>query len=219
MVQPSIQQNVQTNVAKIFLQLVNKHFPKKHKFHKIFNRNTVKVSYSCMENMASIIIKHNKKILNSMPQNQDAGCNCKRKDKCPLQNNCLTQSVIYKASVKTEGIPDEKIYIGLTEGTFKKRFYNHQLTFCDRNYYKSTELSKHIWQLKDKKKNINTRWSIITTAAPYNNSSKKCSLCLTEKLCILKADKATLLNKRSELISKCRHENKYYIMNYKNEIT
>ena len=55
-----------------------------------------------------------------MPQNQDAGCNCKKKDKCPLENNCLTQSVIYKVSVKTEGIPDEKIYIGLTEGTFKK---------------------------------------------------------------------------------------------------
>ena len=168
--------------------------------------------------MASIIIKHNKKILDSTPQNQDAGCNCKKKDKCPLENNCLTQSVIYKVSVKTEGIPNEKIYIGLTEGTFKRRFYNHQLTFRDRSYYKSTELSKHIWGLKDKKKNFYTGWSIITTAAPYNNSSKKCNLCLTEKLCILKADKATLLNKRSELISRCRHEDKYYIMNYEREI-
>ena len=89
----------------------------------------------------------------------------------PLENSCLTQSVIYKASVKT-GIPDEKIYIGLTEGTFKKRFYNHQPTFRDRNYYKSTELSKHIWELKDKKKNFNTGWFIITTA-PYNYRSKK----------------------------------------------
>ena len=78
-----------------------------------------------MENVASIIIKHNKKILDSTPQNQDAGCICKGKDKCPLENNCLAQSVIYKASVKTEGIPGEKIYVGLTEGTFKKRFYNH----------------------------------------------------------------------------------------------
>ena len=55
-----------------------------------------------------------------MPQNQDTGCNCKKKEKCPLENNCLTQSVIFKTSVKTEGISDEKIYIGLTEGTFKK---------------------------------------------------------------------------------------------------
>ena len=216
---PPYSKNVQTNVAKIFLRLVNKHFPKKHKFHKIFNRNTAKVSYSCIENMASIIIKHHKRILNSTPQNQDAGCNCKRKDKCPLENNCLIQSVIYKASDKTEGIPDEKNYIGLREGTFKKRFYNHRLTFRNRNYYQSTKLSKHIWELKDKKKNLNTGWSIIITTAPYNNSSKKCNLCLTEKFCIVKADKATLVNKRSELMSRCRHENKYYIMNYKNEIT
>ena len=161
--------------------------------------------------MASIIIKHNKKILNSTPQNQDAGCNCKKKDKCPLESNCLTQSVIYKASVKTEGIPDEKNYIGFTEGTFKKRFYNHQLTFRDLNYYKSTELSIHIWGLNYKKKNFKTGWSIITTAVRnYHNSSKKCNLCLMEKLCILKADKATLLNKRSELISKCRHDNKFF---------
>ena len=68
---PLHSKNVQTNVAKIFLRLVNKHFPQKHKFHKIFSRNIVKVSYSCMENMASIIIKHNKKILNSTLQNQD----------------------------------------------------------------------------------------------------------------------------------------------------
>ena len=127
--------------------------------------------------------------------------------------------MIYKVSVKTEGIPDEKIYLSLTEGTFIKRFYNHQLTFRDPNYYKSTELSKHIWELKDKKKNFDTGWSIINPAAPYNNSSKKCNLCLTEKLCILKADKVTLLNKRCELISECWHENKYYMMNYKNEIT
>ena len=83
-------------LQKFLLQLVNKHFSKKHKFHKIFNRNTVKVSYSCMENMASIIIKHNKKILNSMPQYQDAECSCKRKDKYPLEKNCLTQSVSIK---------------------------------------------------------------------------------------------------------------------------
>ena len=41
---PPYSKNVQTNVAKILFRLVNKHFSKKHKFHKIFNRNTVKVS-------------------------------------------------------------------------------------------------------------------------------------------------------------------------------
>ena len=66
---PPFDKNVTTNVAKRFLQLIDKHFPKGHALHKLFNRNTVKVSYSCMNNMASIISGHNAKILNSNIQN------------------------------------------------------------------------------------------------------------------------------------------------------
>ena len=36
--------NVKTNIAKKILNLMSKHFPKKHKLHQIFNRNNVKVS-------------------------------------------------------------------------------------------------------------------------------------------------------------------------------
>ena len=61
---PPFSQNVQTNVAKSFLQLVDKHFPRSHKLHKIFNRNNLKVSHSCTTNMANIINSHNKKIPN-----------------------------------------------------------------------------------------------------------------------------------------------------------
>ena len=38
-----------------------------------------------------------------------------------------------------------------------------------------------------------------------------------EKLCILSTDKSTFLNKRSELITKCRHENKFYAANQKRD--
>ena len=51
--------NVSTNIGRNFLNLIDKHFPSHHKLHKIFNRNTVKVSYSCMRNVKSIITKHN----------------------------------------------------------------------------------------------------------------------------------------------------------------
>ena len=78
----------------------------------------------------------------------------------------------------------------------------------------STELSKDIWQLKDININFTTKWSIIARARPYNNSSKRCDLCLAEKLYIIKHSNNNLLNKRSELISKCRHENKFYLKNY-----
>ena len=59
---PPFSRNVTTNVAKRFLNLINIHFPKSNKFHKIFCRDTVKVSYCRTENLSSIIKIHNKKI-------------------------------------------------------------------------------------------------------------------------------------------------------------
>ena len=42
-----------------------------------------------------------------------------------------------------------------------------------------------------------------------------CNLCPTKKHHVIKADKASnfKLNKRTELISKCRHEDKYFLIN------
>ena len=46
-------------------------------------------------------------------------------------------------------------------------------------------------------------------ASPYQCGSKRCDLCLSEKVSIICADSDTLLNKRTELISKCYHGNKF----------
>ena len=106
-------------------------------------------------------------------------------------------------------------YIGLTENSIKDRIYKHRNSFKYESKANSTELSKYIWDLK--KKGINdpsTHWSIIDHARPYVNGSKRCHLCLTEKFHIITSP-LKLLNKRSELVSKCRHENKFYLVNYK----
>ena len=42
---PPYRKSVQANVGKTFLQLVEKHFTNKHRLHKIFNKDNVKVSY------------------------------------------------------------------------------------------------------------------------------------------------------------------------------
>ena len=39
---PLYSKTVKTKIGKFFLQLIKKHFPKEHKLHKIFNRNTLK---------------------------------------------------------------------------------------------------------------------------------------------------------------------------------
>ena len=49
----------------------------------------------------------------------------------------------------------------MTSNTFKKRYYNHKTSFKDTSYVKSTELSKHIWNLKNKKRTFNIKWSIL----------------------------------------------------------
>ena len=41
----------------------DKHFPKDHKLRKNFNRNTIKISFSSMNNTKQIIYNHNKRIL------------------------------------------------------------------------------------------------------------------------------------------------------------
>ena len=99
---PPCDKNVSTNIGKNFLNLIRKHFPKKSKFHKIFNKNTVKVSYSCMPNIKSIISSHNRKILkpaNNLQQENPA--TCIRKETCPMEEKCLTENVIYEATITT----------------------------------------------------------------------------------------------------------------------
>ena len=73
-------------------------------------------------------------------------------------------------------------------------------------------LSKHIWKLKNNKP-YNISWSVAAHASPYRCGMRRCDLCLTEKIVIIQADPKTLLNKRTELISKCRHRNKFYVKN------
>ena len=60
---PPFSKNVSKNIGKYFLPLIQKHFPNNHKYHKIFNKNNVKVSYSSMTNIKSVINMHNKKVI------------------------------------------------------------------------------------------------------------------------------------------------------------
>ena len=62
----------------------------------------------------------------------------------------------------------------------------------------------------------NLKWYIIKSVPGYSNISKRSMLCLHEKYEILNyADQEELLNKRSELASKCRDIIKFLLSNYK----
>jgi 6-pyruvoyl-tetrahydropterin synthase len=120
---PPYSKNVKTNVAKTFLQLIDKHFPKKSKLHKIFNRNTIKVSYSCMENVKSAVSRHNHRILSKTTKATntsdttgrtvpDKKCNCRNANECPHGKRCLESCLVYQAEVITRDNGEIKHYIG-----------------------------------------------------------------------------------------------------------
>ena len=88
-----------------------------------------------------------------------------------------------------------------------------------KKHENSTELSRHFWEYKDRNEEYDVKWSISNQAVSYTNETKRCNLCLTEKLHISNADKTYLLNERSELISNGRHENKHYLINFKRDPT
>ena len=77
-----------------------------------------------------------------------------------------------------------------------------------------TELSKHVWNLKDHGIDNNLPWEIHKKASPYQCGSKRCDLCLQEKRSIICADPDTLLNK-TEVFSKSRHRSKFLLAKVK----
>ena len=209
--------NVKTNVGKKFLNIVSKNFPKTHRFHGLFNRNNLKVSYSCLPNISSIISSHNKTILNTdYPEETTKGktCNCQKKNSCPLNGKCLDKEIIYRCKIQKPNSNEDRYYIGLTANTFKQRWYSHNHSFKHEDKKKSTELSNYIWGLRDNNIEPTLSWEVIDHARPYVNGSKKCNLCLTEKFHII-TSQLDIVNKRSEIISKCRHSNNFMIKNFK----
>lgn len=211
---PPYSKNVLTNIGKIFMQIIASEFPPASKLHKIFNSNNCKISYSCMNNIKQSLMSHNKTIQSTTTEKETTKeCNCRQQHTCPLDGKCLTPSVIYQATVTSADNTSTNTYVGLTEGTFKTRYANHKSSFKHSNKRLSTELSKHIWQLKDNNINFSINWKILRTASPFSNMSRKCELCLWEKFFIVYKPHLSSLNKRCEMLSKCRHATKFLLRN------
>ena len=145
---PPFSTSVNTNIGREFLSLIDKHFPLQHKLHKIFNRNTLKVS--------SIITKHNAHIIrNSQSQNTETdNCNCDNKNTCPLPKQCMTNNIIYKATVTTNNTNDTKHYIGMTATTFKERYANHTSSFRHKKDSEQNETFETYLEIKRKQSGL-----------------------------------------------------------------
>ena len=198
--------DVKTNIGKRFLEIVKSTFHKKHPLYKLCNRNTLKVSYSCLPNIKSDISKHNVKILKAN-ENTPPYCNCRDKSSCPVPGKCATTNVVYQATVTREDQGTSTTYTGLASD-FKSRWSRHKTSFKHEKYRSDTKLSGYIWSLKDQNIAYNIRWDFLGRASSYNPATNKCRLCLLEKFFILYHPDKSALNRRSELFSKCPHKRK-----------
>ena len=115
--------------------MINRHFPKSQILHKIFDRNTVNVSYNCMQNISNIYKGHNSKI-RSRPCNQLTLCNCRVKEEFSMGCNCQTMNEMI--------MPKYELM------TFVSLYQTHKKSFL-------------VWQKKNERKGIITIKSRSTT--------------------------------------------------------
>ena len=230
---PPFCSSVKTNIARKFINLVRRHFNKNNPLTRIFNKNNMRVSYSCMSNMGAIIKRHNAKILDQGNGIIDKGCNCRKKEECPFKDervSCRAKGVIYKAEVESKD--ESRYYIGLSEGEFKTRYNNHTSSFnLDRAVrnptpstsntskpkadkksasFKPTSLATHVRKLKTEKKSFSIKWSVLGQARPIKDGDATCRLCIREATKIAFADEQCL-NKRNEVVNTCRHRRKFLL--------
>ena len=121
---------------------------------------------------------------------------------------------LYQATVTIDNTVTAT-YFGCTEDTFKTRYNGHQSNFRSKvkKTQHATTLSTYIHSVKAEGKTPVVTWTIEKTAGKYKN--RKCDLCLTEKLVILLNKDPKCLNRRSELLGKCRHSNKHKLKTLK----
>ena len=75
-----------------------------------------------------------------------------------VYNLYITYNVVYQATVTTETATET--YVGLATN-FKEQYRNHKTSFRNAQKRNETELSKHIWKLKDYKNAFQIQWKVL----------------------------------------------------------
>ena len=151
-----------------------------------------------MDNMAKITKAHNNKIINNDNTTHMDKCNYGIKEECPLPDKCNTKNVVYETTVITAN--EEKTYIGLTSNTFKPRYASHKSSFNHPEKRHQTELSSHVWNLKDGNIPYNINWKVLR----HRELKDVISAYGKSIISSLQIKKSTL-NSRTELLYNCMH--------------
>ena len=223
---PPYSANVRSNVGQEFLRLLDRAFPPSNPLNKLFTRQTVKVSYKCMPNMAQAVSRQNMKLLRENDQAENIPkCNCRGGPvNCPVDGKCQSKGVVYRATIKQTLTGKEDTYTGMTGRSFKERLYEHNTDMRNRpkpkqngkqNGNNTTKLREHVWKLKDQGIDFTVKWRILDRAPTFNPITRKCRVCLKEKFYIMYDKSGSSLNKRREVFNTCIHKKPKLLENFK----
>ena len=91
---PPFSKSLATNIEKKFLKLICEEF--KHSiFYKWYNKNNIKISYCCVNNIGNIISANNRSMQSGKEGTPPVSCNCRIRERCSLNSNCRVRSVVY----------------------------------------------------------------------------------------------------------------------------
>ena len=180
---------------------------------KIFNRNTLKISYRTCPNIKQVVAKHNKKMLEAVvPKEEERSCSCPRAKRlagdCPLQGKGITKNNVYQATVvetKADGEQRVETYVEVSAPPWKKRYASHKSSFIHPHKKGETKLSANIWDLKERGSTYDITWKVIDWGSPLTPVTGRCNLFTNEKFYILRQPEMASLNSRQEVGPHCRH--------------
>ena len=95
----------------------------------------------------------------------------------------------------------------MSEPPLRYRVATHKHSFKhDRN---GTTLCEKVKELKSKEIEAKVTFSILEQKPAYSPETKRCQLCTAEKYNIIYSELENKLNKKTEIIGKCRHKTKF----------
>ena len=159
--------------------------------------------------MAKIIKNHNKKVTFKVAPRHPNEAAVKRTH--AHSTGTAKQPALFTKPKSRQPQILKKTYIGLTEETLETKKLHTQIIIQQPKIHQQHYIIKAYKEIKGQKDNNQApeiTWSIKTSAPAYTSITKRCMLCMQEEMAIITfPDEDNLLNRRSELISKCRHEN------------
>ena len=95
----------------------------------------------------------------------------------------------------------------MNEPALRYRVSTHKYSFSTNK--NKTVLSEKVKELRAKNLDPEITFKVLEQSKSYKPESKHCQLCVAKKFYIIYGTQKNKLNRKSEIISKCKHKNKY----------